>query len=132
MSALTAGQCTRALESPGEAGREAQVTLTALGFAAAGIAFALQTIILALAGYFAIVAPKGIRVGDRVSLQGPFSYVQGEVVEISFLRITPAPSSRSRSRRSGEMCASRSIVDRRPGKIFQGFRALGAASYAVE
>ena len=66
---------------------ELATLVTALGFAAAGLAFALQTIILALAGYFAIVAPKGIRVGDRVSLQGPFSYVQGEVVEIGFLRI---------------------------------------------
>jgi small-conductance mechanosensitive channel len=61
--------------------------VTALGFAAAGIAFALQTIIVALAGYFAIVAPNGIRVGDRVSLQGPYGWVQGDVVDIGFLRI---------------------------------------------
>jgi hypothetical protein len=66
---------------------ELTTLVTALGFAAAGIAFALQTIIVALAGYFAIVAPNGIRVGDRVSLQGPFSYVHGEVVDIGFLRI---------------------------------------------
>jgi len=43
---------------------------TALGFAAAGVAFALQNVILAVAGYFSIVAPNGIRVGDRVSFQG--------------------------------------------------------------
>jgi len=61
--------------------------VTGLGFAAAGIAFALQTIILAVAGYFAMVAPNGIRAGDRVSLQGPFSYVHGEVAEIGFVRI---------------------------------------------
>jgi hypothetical protein len=81
---------------------ELATLVTALGFAAAGIAFALQTIILALAGYFAIVAPNGIRVGDRVSLQGPFSWVYGEVVEIGFLRIKlreltgdpPAPTGR--------------------------------------
>jgi small-conductance mechanosensitive channel len=66
---------------------ELATLVTALGFAAAGIAFALQTVIVALAGYFAIVAPNGIRVGDRVSLQGPFSWVQGEVVDIGFLRI---------------------------------------------
>jgi hypothetical protein len=66
---------------------ELATLVTALGFAAAGIAFALQTIIVALAGYFAIVAPNGIRVGDRVSLQGPFSYVHGEVADIGFLRI---------------------------------------------
>jgi hypothetical protein len=66
---------------------ELATLVTALGFAAAGVAFALQTIILALAGYFAIMGPNGIRVGDRVSLQGPFAYVQGEVADIGFLRI---------------------------------------------
>jgi hypothetical protein len=66
---------------------EMAALVTALGFAAAGIAFALQNVILAVAGYFTIVAPNGIRVGDRVSLQGPFGYVHGEVVEIGFVRI---------------------------------------------
>ena len=66
---------------------ELATLVTALGFAAAGVAFALQNIILAVVGYFAIVAPNGIRVGDRVSLQGPFSYVQGEVADIGFVRI---------------------------------------------
>ena len=61
--------------------------IAGLGFAAAGIAFALQTVILALAGYFSMVAPNGIRVGDRVSLQGPFGYVQGEVLDIGLVRI---------------------------------------------
>jgi len=66
---------------------EMAALVTALGFAAAGIAFALQNVILAVAGYFTIVAPNGIRVGDRVSLQGPFGYVHGEVAEIGFVRI---------------------------------------------
>ena len=60
--------------------------VAALGFAAAGIAFALQIVILAVAGYFSMVAPNGIRVGDRVSLQGPFGYVHGEVIEIGVVR----------------------------------------------
>jgi Mechanosensitive ion channel len=55
--------------------------------AAAGIAFALQNVILAVAGYFTMVAPNGIRIGDRVSLQGPFGYVHGEVAEIGFVRV---------------------------------------------
>ncbi len=66
---------------------ELAALVTALGFAAAGIAFALQNVILAIAGYFSMVAPHGIRTGDRVSLQGPFGYVQGEVEEIGLLRI---------------------------------------------
>jgi hypothetical protein len=66
---------------------ELAALVTALGFAAAGIAFALQNVILAVAGYFSMVSPNGIRVGDRVSLQGPFGYVHGEVIEIGFVRI---------------------------------------------
>ena len=66
---------------------ELTMLVTGLGFAAAGIAFALQNVILALAGYFSMVAPNGIRVGDRVSLQGPFGYVHGEVIEIGLVRI---------------------------------------------
>ena len=66
---------------------EMAALVTALGFAAAGIAFALQNVILAVAGYFTMVAPNGIRVGDRVSLQGPFGYVHGEVAEIGFVRV---------------------------------------------
>jgi len=66
---------------------ELTMLVTGLGFAAAGIAFALQNVILALAGYFSMVAPNGIRVGDRVSLQGPFGYVLGEVIEIGLVRI---------------------------------------------
>jgi Mechanosensitive ion channel len=66
---------------------ELTALVTALGFAAAGIAFALQNVILAVAGYFSMVAPNGIRVGDRVSLQGPFTYVHGEVIEIGLVRI---------------------------------------------
>jgi small-conductance mechanosensitive channel len=66
---------------------ELTALVTGLGFAAAGIAFALQNVILSLAGYFSVVAPNGIRVGDRVGLQGPFGYVQGEVLEIGLVRI---------------------------------------------
>jgi hypothetical protein len=65
---------------------ELTALVAALGFVAAGIAFALQNVILAVAGYFSMVAPNGIRVGDRVSLQGPFGYVHGEVIEIGVVR----------------------------------------------
>lgn len=66
---------------------ELTALVTALGFATAGIAFALQNVILSMAGYFSMMAPNGIRVGDRVSLQGPFGYVHGEVIEIGLVRL---------------------------------------------
>ncbi len=66
---------------------ELTALVTALGFAAAGIAFALQNVILSVAGYFSMVAPNGIRIRDRVGLQGPFGFVNGEVMEIGFVRM---------------------------------------------
>ncbi len=61
---------------------------TFTGFAAAGIAFALQNVILSLVGYFSIIGRNGARVGDRVGLQGPYGYVYGEVQELGLLRIS--------------------------------------------
>ena len=67
---------------------EVTALVAGLGFAAAGIAFALQNVILALAGYFSMMTPHdGIRAGDRVSLQGPFGYVHGDVLDIGLVRI---------------------------------------------
>jgi small-conductance mechanosensitive channel len=34
-----------------------------------------------------MMSPHGIRLGDRVSLQGPFGFVHGEVLEIGLVRI---------------------------------------------
>jgi hypothetical protein len=47
--------------------------------AAAGVAF--RKVILAMAGYFTMVRPNGIGVGDRVSLQGPVRDAHGEAPE---------------------------------------------------
>jgi len=57
---------------------------TVLGFAAAGIAVALQDVILSLAGYFRLSGRFGIKHGDRVELQG----VRGEVVEVGLTKLT--------------------------------------------
>jgi small-conductance mechanosensitive channel len=57
---------------------------TIMGFAAAGIAFALQNVILSLAGYFLLTGRFGIRVGDRVELGG----VRGDVIEVGLIKLT--------------------------------------------
>ena len=57
---------------------------TVVGFAAAGIAIALQDVILSIAGYFRLSGRFGIKHGDRVEVQG----VRGEVVEIGLLKLT--------------------------------------------
>ena len=53
-----------------------------LGFAAAGIAFAMQEVIGAIAGWFNITSGRIYRVGDRIELGG----VRGDVIDITLLR----------------------------------------------
>ena len=56
----------------------------ALGVAGAGIAFALQEVIVSLAGWFAITFAGFYKNGDRVQLGG----IKGDVIDISLLRTT--------------------------------------------
>jgi small-conductance mechanosensitive channel len=55
-----------------------------MGFAAAGIALALQNVILSLAGYFYLSGRFGIRIGDRVEISG----IDGDVLEIGMFKMT--------------------------------------------
>ena len=56
---------------------------TFAGLITAGVAVALQNVILSIAGYFFLIGRFGIRVGDRVQIAG----VTGEVVEVGLVRI---------------------------------------------
>lgn len=55
---------------------------SALGLIGAGIAFALQRVITAVAGYFVILRGKTFNVGDRILMGG----VRGDVVGLSFMQ----------------------------------------------
>lgn len=57
---------------------------TALGVAGAGIAFALQEVIVSVAGYITIHTSNFFKVGDRVKLGG----IKGDVIDIGILRTT--------------------------------------------
>ncbi len=57
---------------------------TALGVAGAGIAFALQEVIVSIAGYISIFTGKFFKVGDRIKLGS----VKGDVIDIGLLRTT--------------------------------------------
>jgi small-conductance mechanosensitive channel len=56
---------------------------TFAGLITAGIAVALQNVILAIAGYFFLIGKYGVRVGDRVQITG----VTGDVVDIGLIRL---------------------------------------------
>lgn len=56
----------------------------ALGLVSAGLAFALQRVVTAFAGYFVILRGGTFNVGDRIKMGG----VRGDVIGISFLQTT--------------------------------------------
>jgi len=56
---------------------------TYAGFVTAGLAVALQNVLLAVVAYFFLIGRYGMRVGDRVTISG----VTGRVVDISLLRL---------------------------------------------
>lgn len=53
-----------------------------LGAAAAGIAFALQSLIVSLAGWVGITFGDYLKIGDRVEIAG----IKGDVIDIGFIR----------------------------------------------
>jgi hypothetical protein len=55
---------------------------TFFGLLTAGVAIALQSVILSALGYFLLVGKRGIRVGDRVQISG----VTGNVIDIGWLQ----------------------------------------------
>ncbi|MGE0134784.1 MAG: mechanosensitive ion channel family protein [Dehalococcoidia bacterium] len=63
------------------------------GVVTVGLAFALQRVIVAVAGYFTILIGKNFTVGERIAMGG----VRGDVIDIGFLQTTimemgqPAP-----------------------------------------
>ena len=56
---------------------------TFVGLITAGVAVALQNLIMAIAGYFFLIGKYGVRVGDRVQIAG----VTGDVVDIGLIRL---------------------------------------------
>lgn len=56
---------------------------TFAGLITAGVAVALQNVILSVAGYFFLIGKYGVRVGDRVQISG----VTGEVVDVGLVRL---------------------------------------------
>ena len=57
---------------------------TAAGLVTAGLAFALQQVVTAFAGYFVILRGKTFTVGDRITMGG----VRGDVVALGFIQTT--------------------------------------------
>lgn len=57
---------------------------TALGLVTAGLAFALQKVVTAIAGYVVILRGNNFTVGERITMGG----VRGDVIGLSFIQTT--------------------------------------------
>jgi small-conductance mechanosensitive channel len=57
---------------------------SALGLVTAGVAFALQRVITAVAGYFVILRGRTFNIGDRIVMGG----VRGDVIGLGFMQTT--------------------------------------------
>jgi small-conductance mechanosensitive channel len=55
---------------------------TFAGLLTAGVAFALQNVLVSIVGYFFLIGKFGIRVGDHIEVSG----ISGEVIEIGLVR----------------------------------------------
>ncbi|MCH5336141.1 MAG: mechanosensitive ion channel [Campylobacter sp.] len=81
--------------------------VTILGFASAGLAIAMKDMFMSMLGWCVIIFGGSFRVGDRIKvIQNDFTYV-GDIIDISFLRITIYEEitweSYTRNRRSGRI-----------------------------
>jgi small-conductance mechanosensitive channel len=91
---------------------------TFAGLLTAGVAVALQNVILSVAGYFFLIGKYGIRVGDRVQIAG----VTGEVVDIGLVRfhLLELGSGGTDAQPSGRVVAfSNSIVFQHTSGVFK-------------
>jgi small-conductance mechanosensitive channel len=62
---------------------EASSLATFAGLLSAGIAVAMQSVLVSIVGYFFLVGKYGLRVGDRVQIGG----VTGDVIELGLVRL---------------------------------------------
>ncbi len=91
---------------------------TFAGLLTAGVAVALQNVILSVAGYFFLIGKYGIRVGDRVQIGG----VTGEVVDIGIVRfhLLELRSGGTDAQPSGRVVAfSNSVVFQPTSSVFK-------------
>jgi small-conductance mechanosensitive channel len=88
---------------------------TYAGLITAGLAVALQNVILAVVAYFFLIGRYGVRVGDRITLAG----VTGRVVEIGLVRIYLMELAGAQMRSTGRMVVLSNAVLFQPTAMFK-------------
>jgi small-conductance mechanosensitive channel len=96
---------------------------TYAGFVTAGLAVALQNVILAVVAYFFLIGRFGVRVGDRITLAG----VTGRVVDIGLVRIYLMELSGPELHSTGRIVVLSNAVLFQPQALF---KQIPGATYA--
>ncbi len=99
---------------------------TVMGLAAAGLALALQNVILSVAGYFFLIGKFGIKAGDRVQIAG----VTGDVIDIGLVKLSLMEVSGGETGRqpTGRVVVFSNAVVFQPSGNF--FKQIPGASFA--
>jgi small-conductance mechanosensitive channel len=99
---------------------------TFAGLLTAGIAFALQNVILSVAAYFFLIGRYGIRVGDRIQI----GEVTGDVVNIGLVRmqLVELDTSGGEARPTGRIVVFSNSVVFQPSSNF--FKQLPGSNFA--
>ena len=99
---------------------------TFVGFLSAGIAIALQNVILSVAAYFLLIGRFGIRVGDRVQI----GEVTGDVFDIGLVRmlLVELDTSGGEARTTGRIVVFSNSVVFQPSSNF--FKQLPGSNFA--
>ena len=99
---------------------------TFAGFLSAGIAIALQNVILSVAAYFLLIGRFGIRVGDRVQI----GEVTGDVFDIGLVRmlLVELDTSAGEARATGRIVVFSNSVVFQPSANF--FKQLPGSNFA--
>jgi small-conductance mechanosensitive channel len=100
---------------------------TFAGFSAAGIAVALQSVILSVVAYFFLVGRWGVRVGDWVTVSG----VTGEVIEIGLFRMYLMELSGAAMGATGRIVVFPNAVFFQPSAMFKQLPGINYAWHTV-
>jgi small-conductance mechanosensitive channel len=103
---------------------------TFAGFSAAGIAVAMQSVIVSVVAYFFLVGRWGVRIGDRVTVMG----VTGDVVDIGLFRLylMELGGSGLAMRPTGRIVVFPNAVFFQPGALYKQLPGIEYAWRAVK
>jgi small-conductance mechanosensitive channel len=102
---------------------EASSLATFAGLLSAGIAVAMQSVLVSIVGYFFLVGKYGLRIGDRVQIGG----VTGDVIDLGLVRLHMLELSADYAPTGRVVAFANSVVFQMAGGIFKQIPGVSIA-----